>query len=414
MGDVAMPWPVREFSDPITGVRVLQLTEGPEPSAHQYFTRPSWAANGRYLIFCRRRNWHRNLYGASVDGSVAQLTFYEGGLAEPRRLVDHMHRRYFSWEMISGVGGAVIHPTLPVMAYGYGHEVHLLDLDGKTDEVIYRFHSNEGDPPHCNIGPTGFTADGRDLILCSTRPMGHNEPRIDAADQTYSYALRDESRFVSKLWRYDLENRSMTGVFFQSNGENSHSLTCPWDPDLVLWVNYLHNCLYAINRDGTGLRRYLHDPLCLPGHYNWDTANHRLTTLISLPGQNWRTYLASLDLRQGKLKSFPETTQEGGQYHQNASPDGRWVVLDAPHIRIGHGNGLHVLDQETGSLHPLCELNCSWGATDNNGTPVKSEFLHPNPSWSPDGRYVIARSDYGGGVESVQIFLIDMLTWDPK
>ncbi len=58
-------------------------------------------------------------------------------------------------------------------------------------------------------------------------------------------------------------------------------------------------------------------------------------------------------------------------------------------------------------LLPLCR--CTWGAlTDTKGNPVKSEFLHPNPNWSPDGRYVIFGTDYGTLLP--QLYLADLST----
>lgn len=413
---LGMPRPVRTFQDPVTGVTIHQVTEGPEPSAHLYFTSPSWAAGGKHLIFCRRRDWHKNLCVAAPNGEVRQLTFYAPDLPEPQAIEPHMNRRFLAWELapgllVPGSGCEAVHPSLPLIAYGLRYDVHLLNLETGEDTIIHTFPESEGNPPEYSMGPTGFTADGKDLILFSVRPMREGEARIDPPDQPYDFSLRDESHIVSRLWRYDLEKHCIASIIFESNGENTHSLTCPWDPDLILWVNYLHKCFYTINRDGTGLRRFLHDTPYHPGHYNWDVANRRLTTLVSLPKEKWLTHLASMDVNTGELKHYPSAEQNRGQYHQNASPDGRWVVLDAPRIPVGNSNGLHLLDQQTGQLHPLCELNCSWGMTGPDGEFVKSEWLHPNPSWSPDGRYVIVRSDFGQGVDNVQIYLVDVSTW---
>jgi hypothetical protein len=92
-----------------------------------------------------------------------------------------------------------------------------------------------------------------------------------------------------------------------------------------------------------------------------------------------------------------------------------WLIGGFSHaerIPVGSSNGLHLLDQRTRELCPLRELSCLWGIKDADGRFVKSEFLHPNPNWSPDGRYVIVRSDFGQGVDGVQIYLVDVSTWE--
>jgi hypothetical protein len=409
-----IPQPLRTFTDPVTGVMIHQLTDGPEPSCNLYFTRPSWLAGGQYLLLIRRSDWRRNYHVVTRSGQWRQITDYRPEIPDPTAIHPHMHRRFLAWELAAGAPqGPVAHPTQPWIAFADRYDINLLDVATGADEIIYTFPASEATPPLTNLGPVGFSADGQDLFFASCRHARPDEPRLDPPEVPWDFSLRDESRIVGKLWRYDFEKRQMAGVLFESNGEQSHPLPCPWDSELLLWVNYLHKRLYLIRRGGTGLRSFLNDTIWQPGHYNWDTANRRLTVLLSDTRANWRTHLASLDIATGELCHYPSATQTGGQYHQNASPDGRWVVLDAPKIPIGGSNGLHLLDLHSGVLHPLCVLNCSWGITGPDGKFVKSEFLHPNPSWSPDGRYVIVRSDFGGGVDAVQVYLVDMATWQP-
>jgi hypothetical protein len=53
-------------------------------------------------------------------------------------------------------------------------------------------------------------------------------------------------------------------------------------------VNYLHNCIYTMRRDGSGLRRFLDDDEWgQPNHYNWDVANRLLVTNLSDPHSGW-------------------------------------------------------------------------------------------------------------------------------
>ena len=406
----AFPWPVRTFTDPVTGVTLHQLTAGDEPAGHLYFTRCSWTAGGRYLLYVRQQNRSINFYAAGRDGTVKQLTDYPPP-EETAAYTRHMHRQFTAAEA-DGLMFRLpaMHPTRPIFAFAWRNEIHLVDIEAGSDEVLHRFGPEDSGQPFTGLH-TVFTADGRDLMLVTSRE-GQPGDRLDRPDQSWDFSLRDESRIVSRIWRYDFERRRMRGLIFQSNGEQSHLLACPWDPELLFWVNYLHKCCYLLRRDGTALRRFFDgDPHAHPGHYNWDAANRRITTLISDPHDGWQTGLAALDIETGAVHRFGNAAQRGGQYHQNASPDGRWIVLDGPGVgAIGGHNGLWMLDQHADRLLPLCQLRCSWSPpSDEHGRPVKSEFLHPNPSWSPDGRYVIAGSDFGSGV--AQIYLVDLATW---
>jgi hypothetical protein len=406
------PRPVRTFADPVTGVTLHQLTDGDEPAGHLYFTRCSWTADGRYLLYVQQRDGSINYYAAGADGTARQVTHYPPS-EETAPYTQHMHRLFRTPEVERMMLRLpAMHPTRPLIAFAWRNEVHLLDIETGDDDVLHRFGSEDSQQPFTGLH-TVFTADGRDLLLVTSRE-GTADERLDPSDQPWDFSLRDESRIISRIWRYDFEQRRMDGVIFQSNGEQSHLLTCPWDAETMFWVNYLHKCCYLMRRDGTVLRRFFaDDPHIHPGHYNWDAANRRMTILLSDPQDEWHTTLASLDTETGVVRRFQSGTQRKGQYHQNASPDGRWFVLDGAGVgKIGGQNGLWLVDQHTDQRFPLCQLNCSWSSPpDPQGRAVKSEFLHPNPSWSPDGRWIVVGSDFGSGV--AQVYLVDLHTWSP-
>ena len=51
-----------EYSDPLTGRRVRQLTNSPAEDYHLYFYNPSFTADGKYLIFISERTGISNLF----------------------------------------------------------------------------------------------------------------------------------------------------------------------------------------------------------------------------------------------------------------------------------------------------------------------------------------------------------------
>src|SRR5687768_3865320 len=92
----SFPRPVRTFTDPVTGVTLHQLTAGDEPAGHLYFTRCSWTAEGRYLLYVRQQDRSINYYVAGPDGAVKQLTNFPP--PEATGFSKHMHRQFAAAE----------------------------------------------------------------------------------------------------------------------------------------------------------------------------------------------------------------------------------------------------------------------------------------------------------------------------
>jgi hypothetical protein len=406
MMNVSPPPCVREFRDEATGVTVRQVTEGFDQAGPLYFTRPSWLPDGRF-VFVGERDRSANYYVAGNDGAVRQLTRLPAVPAEPE-YTDHMHRRFRSAE-----GDRImlripaVHPTRPLLVYAWRNEIRCVEVDTGREEMLHRFGPEDAAMPFTGLH-TVFTADGRDLILVTTR-LARDGENLDPPGLQQDKSLRDESVFVSKIWRYDFERRRMIGEIFASNGEQSHVQACPWDADLVLWVNYGHNRVYTARRDGGNLRRHLETGGIQPNHFNWDPANRRLICNLSDTKNAWRTSIISLDLETDRQRVFERAVLPHPS-HISASPDGRWIALDVHAKPIGGTQGIHLLDQRSGEVHPLCR--CAWSAlTDKQGKPVKSEYFHPNPGFSPDGRWLVFGTDFGSG--SAQVYAVDLETWQP-
>jgi hypothetical protein len=403
--------PVRTFRDPVTGATVHQLTEGPEPSVKLYFTKSSWLAGGKYLVLLRQIQDSWNFFAAGADGELRPVTRYPA-TPHPQRFLGTLHRIFLASELerMSFMCPAT-HPTRPWIAFVWNREMHLLDVERGQDEVVFRFPESELDL-HSPVG-MHFTADGLDVILVTARRLGPDAPRLDPPDQAWFDFLKiQEWTYVSKLWRFPLASRTLHDPIFASNGFNGHPLTCPWDPDLIFWCNGLHQTEYTMRRDGTGLRTYFKaDQRHCLHHYSWDSTRRRLSTLVASRFGDPDDH-AFLDLETGELKVLPCARGRCG-LHQNVSPDGRWIVQDAPQAPVGDDNGLNLIAVEADRMDPLCQLRCSWHPKfkDEQGRYVKSETLHPNPSWSPDGRYVLAHSDFGTGV--AQVYAVDVSTWRP-
>ena len=70
-------WPAewRQYSDPVSGARITQLTGYKCHSHHLYFTNRGWYAGGSKLLIGSDRGNRTNLYGVDLlDGGLTQLT----------------------------------------------------------------------------------------------------------------------------------------------------------------------------------------------------------------------------------------------------------------------------------------------------------------------------------------------------
>jgi Tol biopolymer transport system component len=101
---IAPEW--KTFQDPISGVKVQQLTNYKGHSHHFYFTNPGWYAGDQKLLFSSDRNNRANLY--SIDLNSGQIR-YDGSQKEEYdfpHTTGHIHSNDF--KLIVGDGGRVV------------------------------------------------------------------------------------------------------------------------------------------------------------------------------------------------------------------------------------------------------------------------------------------------------------------
>jgi Tol biopolymer transport system component len=126
--------------------------------------------------------------------------------------------------------------------------------------------------------------------------------------------------------------------------------------------------------------------------------------------EDGRSYLASYDFETRELSRYTCCNTSDG-YHPNASPDGRWISIDWPGLKIGGKHAIHLVDVSRDMLVPLCATDTTWhlpstGAHTGLDRAGKSEWLHPNPIWSPDSRYIIFATDRK--TEITQVYAVDL------
>ncbi len=161
---LALPPVLASWRDADTGTLVHRLSEGPEPAAPLYFTRPCWTANGRWFLYLRQVDGVQELYAADRAGAVRRITDLPPVPAVPR-FVRHMHRVFLAGEIDRlMLRLPAVHPTLPLIAYAWRNRVRLVDLDSGVEEELHVFGPEHSQQPTTGVHAV-FTADGRDLML---------------------------------------------------------------------------------------------------------------------------------------------------------------------------------------------------------------------------------------------------------
>jgi len=135
----------KELIDPVSGVRLRQLTSYRTNNHHLYFTNPGWFAGGRKMLFGSDRNNRTNLYAIDLEsGEITQLTDLEP-LPPP-----------YEVQFLS----VSINPTREEAYFWYGRELRALDLDTLAQRSLWII------PEKTRPSMLNCTADGR--FVCTS------------------------------------------------------------------------------------------------------------------------------------------------------------------------------------------------------------------------------------------------------
>ncbi len=339
-----------ERIDPRTGIRVIQLTSYPTPSAHFTYDWPSITPdNERVVIFCQRygrRDAPWDIFRVDADG----LNFVQ--------LTKHSDR--------AEQGGY------------YGRPAAVLTLDGKTVYVVWDRTLAQVDvetgkieevcslTPHMPEGTVSggicLTWSGERAFIC-TRGNRSVNIRVDLGTGTSDEvdlggtifgAVRGENRMVVQrgtvVWG-TVETQD-GGRRIINAGDVLSIWTCDedgGDTQLLCPQMFAHATPIAPGRrmQGCGLP---------PNRCIW----------IAEEGKD------------------PEKLVQGPYFwHSAASFDGEWIVADTSWPDCG----LQLVHVPTRHFRTLCHLDATRGHV---------EYGHPNPTISQDGRLVAFRSDRTG------------------
>lgn len=329
-GDVGKDWGIerRAYTDPVTAVRVWELTQGPSAAANLYFHFSNFTADNRHLVFISNRSGSWQLFRADVEtGRIVQLT------DDPQ---------------VNASTGCPDHTDPRRLYYLRGAAVMALDiLDFTTRKV------GQIPPPHLGgfQQPT-LSGDGRWLALGKQR---------------------DEAN-----WEIGLMN-TQTGEYrtvLTQGFRIGHVQHSPTDP-LIFYVwetgGYAPQRTWLVNVDGTGNRPFY----ARTAATNWFTPLKEWVT-----HEAWVKDTGAMTMINDKLGVMvvrkdgdARLVAKGDLWHAAARPDGQFIVADDNRGRVW------LIETATGKQRLLV-----------TGLRDTVRQVHAHPSFDRLGRYVQFRS----------------------
>ena len=226
-------WPPewREYTDPISGVRVLQLTNYKGHSYHLYFTNCGWYDSGRRLLFGSDRENRTNLFSIDLKtGEITQLTDLEP--------VKPPHEVQFLTTSIN--------PKRDVAYFWYNRRITALDL--KTLETYTLWEMPKGFLPSM----LNCTADGKYVCAGIFEDLS-NRIRIDYLRGYIGFRETWKAHPISRIIRVATDG-SEADVVWEEKTWIGHVNTSPTQPNLLTFCHEgpwdkVDNRIWGLNLD---------------------------------------------------------------------------------------------------------------------------------------------------------------------
>jgi oligogalacturonide lyase len=192
-------------------------------------------------------------------------------------------------------------------------------------------------------------------------------------------------------------------AFYHSDDWLNHVQFSPTDPTLMMFCHegpwHKVDRIWTIRTDGTGLRK-IHArtmDMEIAGHEFWSGDGKTIWYDLQTP-KGKEFWLAGVVLATGEKLRY-RITREQWSVHFNVSPDGKLFAGDGggPHSVAAPGNGqwIYLFTPKNGvlSAEKLVDLS-------------KHDYkLEPNVSFTPDGKWIVFRSNIGG---ASQVYAVEV------
>lgn len=356
----------RVFTDPDSGLEVVQLTTHPADDAVLYFTGESFTLEGA-LVFASRRSGSWNLFLMDLR------TFESVQLTDSRRIYGP---------------NAVVAPLSHEAFFIDGRDVKAVHLATLAERPVARI------PEGYSLGAAlSATADGRALAFS----ISENIPIASRTDKIYSDM---DERFEKRPWSAVLVGSGNGTEWREATRQKqwiSHTQINPRHPGLILYCHEgrwdkVEQRMWLVNADGTADRRLRIEetPALQVGHEYWFSDGDHVGYHGHVPKKF--SFIGVADVRTGGFVEYP---LPHGETHTHGTAGGTVFVGDgtekAPVLTLYRLDGDHL------QARPLFR----------HGGSFSRQEWHPHPRFSPDGTAIVLTSSSAGNGDVYLVRLRD-------
>ncbi|MDR1381151.1 MAG: oligogalacturonate lyase family protein [Tannerella sp.] len=428
--NVGKRYPSEKYTtvDRVTGRTLTVLTASEHSDAKPYQTHETWTADGEWIIFRSNRGGNGSQFFAvhETTGAIVQLTdnpSVNGGSINLSR--KEMKLYYLRGGTNAGTAGGTEQPR-QIMELHIGNLLKDAMADGvKAPESYERIVVTL--PEDVRGSGMALDADETRLYLGVTpgRPEASRQSASrPAASRPASSADSSSRSSIDSRNTNVAETREEARARFEAAGKGrsgirvidvqsgkidkvidvdlrmGHLQANPWTPGEII---YCHETtgdavqrIWAVRADGTGNR-----PLYVETPDEWvthETASGPDEVMFNIMGhlpylREKPTGIAVLNLRTGRMKLLGQIEEDmgegrqGGFWHCNGSPDGRWATGDT------FRGSIYLINRETGERTLL-----------TTGHPMRPDHTHP--VFSPDSRRILIQSGLFTGGKALHLMTV--------
>lgn len=378
--------PPKSWIDPDTGHRVIRLTN--EPGSDSFYF---------------------NYNGYTPDGKVMAYSTPEG--ISVLNLETHEAR-----QIVKGPARAIIvgHKT-PTIFYTRPGIDHQQETIWSTNIDTGETHRLAQLPPRANVGSINAdetlaagvfiegnaNAGGAYDGTAATGRMG-DKNLGEPVNKGEMMIRRLKAKLPVTLFTIDLRDGKVTPLIEHSTDWLNHVQFSPADPALLMYCHegpwQLVDRIWTIRTDGTH-NELVHKrtmKMEIAGHEWWGADGKTIYYQLHFPRGGRTSFIASFNVQTGERTWLEYSPQAQSSIHDNSSPDQKLFCGDgdrqSPWIFLFHP----VLVQDRGTIGK--DL-IQGGYLDSEKLVNMSKHnyrLEPNPSFTPDMKYIVFRSNMFG------------------
>jgi oligogalacturonide lyase len=386
--------PPLEWVDPATGHRVIRLSREPGSSS-LYFHQNAYTAGGDKMVFTTREglsayNFKTRDIEPLVQGRVGDVT-----VGKKTRLVF-----YFKGNTVC----ATDLDTRATWEIIKGDTVHATNLDTHSAQEIPLADLHSGSGFGVNADETLLAGS---YVVAPARVVGGqraaaaqqpaNAPPAARGDNYPGKGAMMERRLAEHLPMALYTINIKTGevnTFNHCTDWLNHVQCSPADPGLIMFCHegpwHKVDRIWTIRTDGTGLRK-IHSrtmDMEIAGHEFFGANGRTIWYDLQTP-KGKEFWLAGLVLAAGEKIRY-KLARDQWSVHFNVSPDGQLFAGDGggPSSVAAPGNGqwIYLFTPKDGSLKAEKLVNLA----------SHDYRLEPNVTFTPDGRWIVFRSNMHG------------------